>query len=260
VLTRPALLCPSSCILLLQRTPQETLYKIKMQEVAYPADMSEGAAAFIRAALVRDPTQCASLTDLLQHPWLRKHMRSSSGAPHMRWRTQTQSEVHCFPGGLFEARAHGGSSGSMRPALCTSSADGAHNNSCPQVLHSQLSAPAGELSAAAAREPHTLAHHAHAHAPSPLGAAQQQQQQQQAQSMQLVQRKTPAGAALAAGDAPAAAHGGGLHHHAHHHHHAADQSCYIKAAAGGAHAVYATAAAAAGAGAQLAGDAMDEDV
>jgi serine/threonine protein kinase len=74
----------------LQRTPQETLYKIKTQEVAYPAELSEGATAFIQAALVRDPERRASLTDLLQHPWLLKHLRSSTGPAHMRGRTQTQ--------------------------------------------------------------------------------------------------------------------------------------------------------------------------
>jgi serine/threonine protein kinase len=73
----------------LQRTPQETLYKIKTQEVAYPNELSEGAADFIRAALVRNPEQRASLQDLLQHPWLLRHKRSATG-PHMRNRTQTQ--------------------------------------------------------------------------------------------------------------------------------------------------------------------------
>jgi hypothetical protein len=43
--------------------------------------------------------------------------------------------VHCFPG-LNEMRAHA-SSGNMRPPVCMTSADGAHN-SCPQVLHSQV--------------------------------------------------------------------------------------------------------------------------
>lgn len=73
----------------MQRTPQETLYKIKTQEVAYPAELSEGAADFIRAALVRNPEQRVSLVDLLQHPWVLKHKRSAAG-PHMRGRTQTQ--------------------------------------------------------------------------------------------------------------------------------------------------------------------------
>lgn len=76
--------------LLVQRTPQETLYKIKTQEVSYPAELSEGATAFIKAALVRDPERRASLTDLLKHPWLLKNMRSTAGPPHMRGRTQTQ--------------------------------------------------------------------------------------------------------------------------------------------------------------------------
>lgn len=76
--------------LCLQRTPQETLYKIKTQEVSYPSELSEGATAFIKAALVRDPEGRASLADLLQHPWLLKHLRSSAGPPHMRGRTQTQ--------------------------------------------------------------------------------------------------------------------------------------------------------------------------
>lgn len=44
---------------------------------------------FIRAALVRSPEQRASLTDLLQHPWILKHKRSAT-EPHMRGRTQTQ--------------------------------------------------------------------------------------------------------------------------------------------------------------------------
>jgi serine/threonine protein kinase len=73
----------------LQRTPQETLYKIKTQEVVYPAELSEGAADFIRKALVRNPEQRASLQDLLQHPWVLRHKRSATG-PHMRNRTQTQ--------------------------------------------------------------------------------------------------------------------------------------------------------------------------
>lgn len=46
--------------------------------------------------------------------------------------------MHCFPGSLQEMRAHA-SSGNMRPPACISSADG-HNNSCPQVLHSQVGA------------------------------------------------------------------------------------------------------------------------
>ncbi|WIA42674.1 hypothetical protein OEZ86_008634 [Tetradesmus obliquus] len=151
------------------RTPQETLYKIKTQEVSYPAELSEGAADFIRAALVRNPEQRASLQDLLQHPWLLRHKRSATG-PHMRGRTQTQSEVamHCF--GLAEARSHA-SSGNMKPAPCISSADGAHN-SCPQVLHSQMSAPAGQLQAAAAGEAY---HIPSFHQPSPLGQQQRKQ-------------------------------------------------------------------------------------
>ncbi|KAF6262630.1 kinase-like domain-containing protein [Scenedesmus sp. NREL 46B-D3] len=152
------------------RTPQETLYKIKTQEVAYPAELSEGAADFIRSALVRDPEQRASLQDLLQHPWLQRHKRSATG-PHMRGRTQTQSEVavHCF-GSLAEARCHA-SSGNMKPAACISSADGAHN-SCPQVLHSQMSAPAGQLQAAAAGEAY---HIPSFHQPSPLGQQKRKQ-------------------------------------------------------------------------------------
>jgi serine/threonine protein kinase len=74
----------------LQRTPQETLYKIKTQEVSYPAELSDGATDFIKSALVRDPEKRTSLTDLLKHPWLLKHLRSSAGPPHMRGRTQTQ--------------------------------------------------------------------------------------------------------------------------------------------------------------------------
>lgn len=57
--------------------------------MSYPAELSEGAADFIRAALVRNPEQRASLQDLLQHPWLLRHKRSATG-PHMRGRTQTQ--------------------------------------------------------------------------------------------------------------------------------------------------------------------------
>lgn len=83
-----------------QRTPQETLYKIKTQEVNYPSELSEGAAAFIKAALVRDPERRASLSDLLQHPWLLKHLRSSAGPPHMRGRTQTQV---CFGTGILSS-------------------------------------------------------------------------------------------------------------------------------------------------------------
>jgi serine/threonine protein kinase len=83
-------LSPLLCHCVLQRTPQETLYKIKTQEVSYPAELSEGATAFIKAALVRDPDRRASLTDLLQHPWLLRHLRSNAGPPHMRGRTQTQ--------------------------------------------------------------------------------------------------------------------------------------------------------------------------
>jgi serine/threonine protein kinase len=84
----PRLLC---CCL--QRTPQETLYKIKTQEVAYPPELSEGAADFIRKALVRNPEQRASLQDLLQHPWVLRHKRSATGL-HMRGRTQTQVCMH----------------------------------------------------------------------------------------------------------------------------------------------------------------------
>jgi serine/threonine protein kinase len=89
VLTVSFLFFPAACRCL-QRTPQETLYKIKTQEVAYTAELSEGATAFIQAALVRDPERRASLTDLLQHPWLLKHLRSSTGPAHMRGRTHTQ--------------------------------------------------------------------------------------------------------------------------------------------------------------------------
>jgi hypothetical protein len=49
---------------------------------------------------------------------------------------QSEVAVHCFPGTLGEMRTHA-SSGNMRPPVCMSSADGAHN-SCPQVLHSQV--------------------------------------------------------------------------------------------------------------------------
>lgn len=178
------------------RTPQETLYKIKTQEVSYPSELSEGAAVFIKAALVRDPECRASLTDLLQHPWLQRHMRSSAGPPHMRGRTQTQSEVavHCFPGALNEMRAHA-SSGNMRPPACVSTADGAHN-SCPQVLHSQLSAPAVELAhAAGLHNGHLLNTH---HTPSPLGG-QHTKKQQPAPSASLVHAggsvQSPSGAA-----------------------------------------------------------------
>eukprot|EP00775_Hariotina_reticulata_P003478 gene3478-3747_t len=147
-------------------TPQETLYKIKTQEVTYPAELSEGAADFIRAALVRSPDPRASLTDLLQHPWVVKHKTRTAAAPHLRGRAQTQSEVamHCF-GPFAEARSHA-SSGNVKPAghLIALSADGAHN-SCPQVLHSQLSAPAGDLYAAGSDAYKTPA----LHQPSPLG-------------------------------------------------------------------------------------------
>lgn len=52
--------------------------------------------------------------------------------------TDLQSEVavHCI-GFMAEARTHA-SSGNMKPGPCVMSADGAHN-SCPQVLHSQVS-------------------------------------------------------------------------------------------------------------------------
>jgi hypothetical protein len=59
----------------------------------------------------------------------------------------------------------------MKPAPCISSADGAHN-SCPQVLHSQMSAPAGQLQAAAAGEAY---HIPSFHQPSPLGQQQRKQ-------------------------------------------------------------------------------------
>jgi hypothetical protein len=76
--------------------------------------------------------------------------------------------MHCI--GLAEARSHA-SSGNMKPAPCISSADGAHN-SCPQVLHSQMSAPAGQLQAAAAGEAY---HIPSLHQPSPLGQQQRKQ-------------------------------------------------------------------------------------
>lgn len=79
----------SSCVDAVQTTPQETLYKIKTQAVPYPAELSDGALDFIRRALVRSPEQRASLPDLLQHPWIVRHMRPVA-APHMRGRTQTQ--------------------------------------------------------------------------------------------------------------------------------------------------------------------------
>lgn len=81
---------------------------------------------------------------------------------------QSEVAMHCF--GLAEARSHA-SSGNMKPAPCISSADGAHN-SCPQVLHSQMSAPAGQLQAAAAGEAY---HIPSFHQPSPLGQQQRKQ-------------------------------------------------------------------------------------
>eukprot|EP00879_Flechtneria_rotunda_P023191 GHRR01024518.1.p1 GENE.GHRR01024518.1~~GHRR01024518.1.p1 ORF type:complete len:533 (+),score=186.16 GHRR01024518.1:153-1751(+) len=151
------------------QTPQETLYKIKTQEVVYPThELSAGAADFIRAALVRSPEQRASLMDLLQHPWLLKHKHRPMGGPHMRGRTQTQSEVavHCFGSFGSEARMLASHACVGNPKLAHSfgSADGAHNNSCPQVLHHQLSAPAGQLQHAAGEAYHTTPYHQ----PSPL--------------------------------------------------------------------------------------------
>lgn len=87
--------------------------------------------------------------------------------------------MHCFPGSLGEMRAHA-SSGNMRPPACVSSADGTHNNSCPQVLHSQLSAPAAELAHAAGVHSGQL--FSAAHNPSPLGSQQPKKQQPVLQS------------------------------------------------------------------------------
>jgi serine/threonine protein kinase len=83
-------MCLSFSLRLLQRTPQETLFKIKTQEVPYPPELSEGAASFIRAALVRAPEQRASLAELMQHPWLVRHMQMRGAGGGNRGRAQTQ--------------------------------------------------------------------------------------------------------------------------------------------------------------------------
>jgi hypothetical protein len=80
---------------------------------------------------------------------------------------------------MGEMRAHA-SSGNMRPPTCVSSADGTHNNSCPQVLHSQLSAPAAELAHAAGVHSGQL--FGTAHNPSPLGSQQPKKPQPGLQS------------------------------------------------------------------------------
>lgn len=73
----------------LQKTPQETLYRIKSEEVSYPLGLSEGAVAFMRQALVRDPAQRSDMQELLNHPWILSHKRHAV-LPSMRSRTQTQ--------------------------------------------------------------------------------------------------------------------------------------------------------------------------
>jgi hypothetical protein len=80
---------------------------------------------------------------------------------------QSEVSVHCF-GAPGETRSHA-SFGSMQPApgLALCSADGGHGGgSCPQVLHSQSSAPVGQLAAAAAAAAVASSSN---YQPSPLG-------------------------------------------------------------------------------------------
>jgi hypothetical protein len=59
--------------------PQQTLLKIRTQEVTYPPHLSPGAVSFMRLALVRDPAQRATMGQLLAHPWVVGLMTRSSG-------------------------------------------------------------------------------------------------------------------------------------------------------------------------------------
>ncbi len=72
-----------------QRSPQETLLKIKTQEVFYPQNLSPGSVNFMRGALVRDPAQRMGMPDLMAHPWVLGHRRAPT-MPHMRSRAATQ--------------------------------------------------------------------------------------------------------------------------------------------------------------------------
>jgi uncharacterized membrane protein YgcG len=77
-----------------QRTPQETLYKIRTQEVAYPHNLSPGAADFIKRALVRAPEARTSMEELLAHDWVRAHMRRAAvPPPHARARAATAGDA-----------------------------------------------------------------------------------------------------------------------------------------------------------------------
>jgi hypothetical protein len=66
-------------LLPLQMHPQQTLLKIRTQEVNYPAHLSPGAVSFMRLALVRDPAQRATMDQLLAHPWVVGLMARSGG-------------------------------------------------------------------------------------------------------------------------------------------------------------------------------------
>ncbi|KAI8473429.1 MAG: kinase-like domain-containing protein [Monoraphidium minutum] len=100
------------------RTPQETLYKIKSQEVAYPPSLSPGAADFIQRALVRAPEQRTGMSDLLSHAWLRGHMRRAGTAPHTRGRAATAGDVSAGLS-LLPAVGGGAAAGGFGTASCS---------------------------------------------------------------------------------------------------------------------------------------------
>eukprot|EP00877_Chromochloris_zofingiensis_P000127 jgi/Chrzof1/10114/Cz04g29080.t1 len=151
------------------KTPQETLYRIKSEEVSYPLGLSEGAVAFMRQALVRDPAQRSDMQELLNHPWILSHKRHAV-LPSMRSRTQTQSEIRDHRNIAFMSSAggpgslgagggsHDGSSGAAgMEASCrvhsygnmkvplTTAGDAGHNSSCPNILQGQMLSSTGHM-------------------------------------------------------------------------------------------------------------------
>jgi hypothetical protein len=146
----PAPLTPRRAPPAAQKTPPETLLKIKTQEVAYPPGLSPGARDFMARALVRDPARRATMAELLAHPWIQSFMRAHS--VHMRNRTATHGDVRAGApraydlGGLQRVHSHGN-------MPLHEVGQGSHN-SCPHIPHEPPQVgPGGSLLPTRCRRP-----------------------------------------------------------------------------------------------------------